>query len=114
MAGFKQFPGMLDEPPEPRELVVKLGPRLRVAVWQIQATDDNPECSRFEIAAMVIRRIARKSAATFNRVRALGKNRYAVPRALAMPYCAVTCIANFRDGEARVERLEFLEAHDLR
>jgi hypothetical protein len=67
-----------------------------------------------EVAALVVGGIARQSAPPFYGLRALREDGDAVPRALAMPDRAVARSANVAARKSRVERLELLEAGDIR
>src|SRR6185295_12262030 len=101
---------VLDQPLEPLELVFELRTRLRIAVGQIQAADDDAAHFRFDVAAVRIVGIAGQTAADLDRVRALRENRHAVERGLAVPDRAITCSADGDDREVLIRRFQILQA----
>ena len=70
---------VLVQPLHPAQLVVEFRTRLRVAVGQIEAADDDAVDCRLDVAAMVVVRIARQAAPVLHRLDAAGQDRHAVP-----------------------------------
>src|SRR2546426_8026902 len=114
MAARPQALRMLDQALEPRQLVIELRPGLRIAVRQIQAADDDPLHRRLQIAALLVLRIARQLAPAHDRVRALREDRHPVPRLLPPPQRPISRIADRLDRQARLGRLQLLQADDIR
>ena len=114
MARRIQRLGVLDQPLEPRELVVEFGSWLRVAIRQIETGDDDAVDRRFEIAALRIRDVAGQAAADFDRFCIPREDRHAVPCALPGPERTVSGRRERRDGKRCVCRLQFLQADDVR
>src|ERR1700674_1126722 len=98
----------LDEPLEPRELVVELRSRLRIAVRQVQASDDDAVRRRLEITALLVGRIPRQAAVRLHGLRVLREDRHTVPRLLPVPDRAVARLAQVRGRKARVDGLQLL------
>ena len=105
---------MLDQPFKPCEFVIEFRAGLRIAVGQIQAADNYAANARFDIAAVRIVRIARQSAADFDRIRTFCQDRDSIPRGLAMPDSTVPRLADSRDRKAGVGCFELLKACDVR
>ncbi|MCY1179295.1 hypothetical protein D9M73_196890 [compost metagenome] len=70
---------MLDQAFEPVQLVIELGPGLRVAVRQVEASDQHPVCRSFQIAALAVLFQAGQAAANLERIAAPHQNGHAVP-----------------------------------
>src|SRR2546428_533818 len=114
MAARPQALRMLDQALEPRQLVIELRPGLRIAVRQIQAAADDPLHPRLQITPLLVLRIARQLAPAHARVRALREDRHPVPRHLPSPQRPISRIADRLDRQARVGRLQLLQADDIR
>jgi hypothetical protein len=65
---------MRDQPLEPARLVVELRTGRRVAVRQIQASDQNAVDRRLDVAAVSVVGIARETAVGLYRIGAAGEN----------------------------------------
>src|ERR1700761_695623 len=100
MSGIEQLLRVDDQPLEPRELVVELRPRLRIAVRQVQTADQQAIDGGLDIAAMRIVGIAGQTTAGFDRLGVLRENRDAVPRRLSMPDRTIAGAIDFGLGEA--------------
>ncbi|MNF01894.1 hypothetical protein D3C80_2009590 [compost metagenome] len=70
---------MLDQAFEPAQLVIELGPGLRVAVRQVQARHQHAMYRRFQIAALAVILHAWQAAANLQRIAAPSQNGHAVP-----------------------------------
>ncbi|MNT91495.1 hypothetical protein D3C72_2326040 [compost metagenome] len=70
---------MLDQAFEPVQLVIELWPGLRVAVRQVETSDQHPVCRSFQIAALAVLFQAGQAAANFERIAAPHQNGHAVP-----------------------------------
>ncbi len=104
---------MIDEPVEPRELVVELRSGGRIAVGQIEAGDDHPVHRRLDVAAVQVVRICGESSADLMQLPAARQDRHAVPARLSLPH---RLIAERRDRlgrEAVLRRLQLLQADDI-
>jgi hypothetical protein len=113
VAGLPELRGMTDEALEPRHLVVELRPGLRVAVGQVQASEQHTLDGRFDITRLPVRRVAGQGPPHRNRIRPTRKQRHAVPAALAHHHAAVPCRLERRSGELILGRLQLLQRHDV-
>ena len=77
------------EPLHPRELVVELRPRLRVAVRRVERGDEHAPHRRLDVARLAVVRVAGQRVARQDRLRAAGEDGDAVPRPLPAPDRAV-------------------------
>ena len=75
---------MVDQPLEPAQLVVELGPGARIAVGQVEAADQDAADRGLEVAAVRVVRIAGQAAPRLVDL-ALGQDRDAVPALLPVP-----------------------------
>ena len=75
----------------PAELVVEFRPGLWVAIWCIEGSNDNSSNRRLDVAALCIRRIARKLGPGENRFGIAREDGDAVPRRLPAPNGAIAC-----------------------
>lgn len=114
MAALHQLGGVADEVLEPGQLVVELRSRLGIAIGQVKTGHQQAVDGRFEVAAVGIAGVARQAAAYLQRLAVAGEDGDAVPRRLALPDRAVSGPLQRRGGEARVGRLQFLQADDVR
>ena len=105
---------MADQALEPLQLVVELRPRLRIAVGQVQAADDDPVHRSLDVAAMRVVGIARQAAPAFDRLASVGEDRDPVPGRLPVPDRAVARPFDLGDRECGIRRFEFLQAGDVR
>ena len=65
-AAVPQFRCVVDQSLEPRQLVIELRPRLRIAVRQIDRSDDDAVDRRFQIPAVSVVRVVRQPAPSFD------------------------------------------------
>ncbi len=114
MARLAQPVCMPDQPFEPRQFVIELRSRLRIAVRKIQAGDQNTGHRRLQIPACGVARIPGQPAPHFNRRLALGQNRDAIPTPLSVPDPLVPGLLEGHGRERGILRLELLQAHDIR
>jgi hypothetical protein len=85
-AALQKSLGVARQPFEPAQLVIEFRARRRIAVRQIEATDDQAADRRFDVPAVRIVGIARQAAAGLLRLGAPGEDRHAVP-AFHAPGC---------------------------
>ena len=83
--GSEEILGMFRQTIEPTEFVIELGPRRRIAVGEIDATDDDVIDTRLDVAAVRVLGIAGQAATTLDRFPAARENRDTIPAFLAMP-----------------------------
>ena len=81
----QQAAGVRGEPLEPGELVVELRPRLRIAVGQVDAADEDAADGGLDVARLRVVGIARQGRARDDRLGAARQDGDAVPRALPAP-----------------------------
>jgi hypothetical protein len=105
---------VVDQPPEPSQLVVEFRPGLRVTVRQIDRPNDEPVDRRFQIPAMSVVRIVRQPAPSFQWLSPLRKDRDTVEPLLPMPYRPVTRALDRELGKRSVRSLQLLQADDIR
>jgi hypothetical protein len=105
---------MFLQPFEPAQLVIEFRARRRIAVRQIETSDDQAIDFRFDIAAVRIIGIARQTAADQRRLAGSLQDRYPVPGFFAMPDGAIAGIADRCRREFLVRRLQLLQARDIR
>ena len=98
---------------EPTQLVIELRAGGRIAVGQIQATDQYSVDCRLDVAAVRIIWIPRQAAPRFCWRFAARKYSDAVPALLAMPDRALTGFPDRGLGKFIVRRLQFLQAGDV-
>lgn len=113
MAAVVQPARMRDQALEPAQLVVELRSRLRVAVGQVQAADDEPVRGHFQVAALRVLAVAGQGAAALDRLGVAREHGDAVPRALADPARAIARALDLLARKAFVGRLELLQAGDI-
>ena len=82
--------GMRDQPLEPCQLVVELRPRLGVAVREVEAGDQDAVDGGFDVAALIVRLVARQGASRDHRDGVPRQDRDAVPGSLALPHRVVS------------------------
>ena len=85
----------------------------RIAIGQVQATDQDPIDRRLDIPAVRIIQIARESAACLHRRSAARQYGDTVPALLALPDCAITGFPDRRLREFLVWCFELLQADDV-
>ena len=105
---------MFLQPFEPAQLVIEFRARRRIAVRQIETSDDQAIDRRFDVAAVRIIGIARQTAADQRRLPGTLQDRYPVPGFFPMPDGAVTGIADRCRRKFLVRRLQLLKACDIR
>ena len=99
---------------EPAQLVVELRAGRRIAVRQVEATDEHAVDRRFDISAVHVGRVARQAPPGFLRLLPARQDRDTVPALLTMPDRAVAGVAKRALGEFILRRLEFLKTYDVR
>ena len=93
------------------QLVVEFWTRLRTAVEQIDAADQNTADGGLDVAPLDIARITGQRRVRNDRLGATGQYGHAVPRSLPAPYGLV---ADRPDRKLSVSAFEFLQATDAR
>ncbi len=106
-------PRVLDQALEPRELVVEFRTRLGVAIRKVEARHAQAVHLRLEVAALLVRGVARKAAADLDRVGATREDGDAVPGPLPVPERTVARALELRGGKRRIDPLELLQAGDV-
>ena len=99
---------------EPAHLVVKLRTRGRIAIWQIETSDDYAIDLSLKVSAMGVIGIARQAAATFRQLPDARKDRDAVVRFLAVPDRLVPGLVDRLRWKLLIGRLELLQACNSR
>ena len=94
---------------EPVELVVEFRSRLRIAVRQIDAGDDDAVDGGFDIARFVVVGIAGQGGADQHRLGLARQDGDAVPGFLAAPHRAVAGLADRIDRKVGVGGFQFLQ-----
>ena len=106
--------GVARQPFEPAQLVIEFRARRRIAVRQIEASDDQAADRRFDVAAVRVVGIARQAAAGLHRLGAAGEDRHAVPALLPVPDRAIAGGAERGGRKFLIGRLQLLQADDVR
>ena len=107
-----QICSMVDKAFEPGQLVIKLGPRLGIAVRRIQAADDDAVHGSFEIAGLRIRAVARQSATDFHRFGIAREDCHAIKaRFLALPERAIPSVMYRLNRKLFVVDAQLLQTH---
>ena len=101
------------QPPEPSQLVVEFGTRLRIAVGQIDAADEDAVDRGLDIPGLIILRIAGQRSPCHDRLRVPRENGHAVPRPLPAPYGVIAGLPDRLGRKLRVGALELLQADDV-
>jgi hypothetical protein len=96
-----------DETLEPSELVIEFRPWLRVAVRQVDGCYERAVHRRFDIAALIVRRIARKSVAGQQWFSTSREDGYAIIGALPAPDGVISGVPDRRRREGAISGLEF-------
>ena len=99
---------------EPRELVVELGPGLRVAIWKVDRRHDQAPNRSFQIPGLRIGGITRQTAPNLARRLILREDRHSVVRTLSVPYGAVSRVGEGTHRKFGVVGLELLQADHIR
>src|SRR6266568_3112897 len=102
------------QPLEPGKLVIKFRTRLRIAVRQIDAADENPLDRRFNVARLHVVIVPRQCCPRDDRRTIARQDRDSVPGFLTAPYRIIACTLDRRGGEILVGTLQFLQADDVR
>ncbi|ESY86451.1 hypothetical protein X741_33120 [Mesorhizobium sp. LNHC229A00] len=110
---FEEATPVADQAVEPTQLVVKLGTRGRISVWQIETTDDESADLRLDIAAMAVIRVAGKPASTLDGARSASEDSDAVVGFLAVPDCTIPSVADRLGRKLLVRGFEFLKTNDV-
>jgi hypothetical protein len=98
---------------EPGKLVVELRAGLRVAVRQVDASDEDAIDRRFDVAALRVVGVARQRHAGQNRLAAAREDGDSVPGLLPPPYRVIARLADGIGGKFRVGGFELLQAGDV-
>ena len=106
--------GVFRQPVEPAQLVIEPGSGRGIAVRQIETSDKQAADRRFDVAAVRVVGIARRTPTDFHRLGAARQNRYAVPAFLPMPDRAVAGSADRSLGKLLVRRRQLLKTDDVR
>ena len=106
--------GMCRQTLEPSHLVVEPRTRLRIAVGQVEAADQDSVHRSLDVARLLILRIAGQRMAGQHRLATLPQDRHAVPCPLTHPDGFIACLAQRCPREAAMLRLQLLQAHDIR
>ena len=99
---------------EPFHLVIELGAGARVAVGQVEASNDYAVDRRFQIPALCRVGIARESTAGLDRPADTAKDRNTVPALLTVPDRFIAKCGDGSSGKTLVGRLQLLQANDMR
>jgi hypothetical protein len=99
---------------EPGQLVGEFRPRLRVAVWQIDAADQDAAHGGLDVAGLRILGVPGQLSTGEDRICVAGENRDAVPRPLTPPHRAVSSPPQDVFGKRPILDLQLLQADDVR
>src|SRR3984957_15277201 len=108
-----EFRGMRSQPPEPCELGVEFRTRLRIAVRQINAGDNNAFDGGFDVARLAIIRVTGQFGPDQHRLGLARQDGDAVPGLLAAPDRAVAGLVDGAKRKVIFGRLQFLKANDI-
>ena len=114
VARTDQGPRMPDQPLEPGQFVVELGPRLRIAIGQVDRCHGDALHPRFEIPRLPVGVVIRQTAPHFQRHLPARQDRHTMVCALAVPHGAVTGGLDRLRWEASVVGLDLLQAGHVR
>ena len=113
-AGIAQRSGTGDQTLEPSQLVVEFRTRPRIAVGQVDRSEDHARYRRLDVAGLRVGRVAGKIDGGDHRLAsAASQDRDAVPAALPAPRRGVTRVAQSVDGKGALLRLEFLQTDHI-
>src|SRR3954463_8794368 len=101
------------EPREPVELVVEFRSRLRIAVRQVDAGDDDTAYRGLDVAGFVIAGLSRQAIAGENGLGIAGQDGDAVPGLLSTPHCAVTGLFDRGRRKFAITCLQLLKCDDV-
>ena len=110
---LQQLGGVRAQPPEPVELGVEFRPRLRIAVRQIDAGEDEAFDGGFDVAGLVVVAVAGQGGAGQNWLGVSRQNGDAVPGLLALPHRAVAGFFERCDRKVGVGRLQLLQCNRI-
>jgi hypothetical protein len=99
---------------ETTQLAVEFGSGRRIAVGQVEATDENAVNRGFDIAAACIIRIGRKITARLDGLDSSCENRHAIPGFLAMPNRPIPSFGNLPMRELFIGRFQLLPTNNVR
>ncbi len=112
-AGRNQACGVAGEAFEPGQLMSEFRTRLRVAVRQVEGSDEDSVYGSFNVARLAILGIAGQGRACQDRIEPMRQNRHTVPAAFALPDRAIAEGLKGVGGECSVLRLKFLQADNV-
>jgi hypothetical protein len=98
---------------KPGKLVIKLRPRCRVSVRQVETTNKHPANSRLDVTAVQVR-CSRDAAPRFDGVHPTCKDSHAVPAFLPMPDGPVPGGLQSSPRKPLIRSLQFLQADNIR
>src|SRR4051812_42211041 len=104
---------MHDQPFKPSQFVGELRSGLRVAVGQVNATDENTTNRSFHISGPMIVIIARKHGACEDGRPIAGEDCHTIPRALTDAYRFISGRPKSVDWKGALLRFEFLQTDDV-
>jgi len=101
------------EPPEPCELVVEFRARLRIAVRQIEAADDDAIDGGFDVARLFVVAVPGQLVADRHRIGVARQDGDAVPAFLSAPHRAIAGLVDGFDRKILIGRFQLLQGHDI-
>src|SRR5690348_8209291 len=108
-----EFGSMCDQTCEPGQLVIELRTGLRIAVREIDRSDQDSIYGRLDVACLAIIRIARQACAGQHRIAVSREDRHSVPGTLALPDSTIAEGSKGLRGKCVLLGLEFLETNDI-
>jgi len=85
----QELSGIVMQALKPAQLVVELGAGHRVAVWKIEAADQQTAYGSLDVAAVAVVRVSRQASARKHRQNVSRKDCHAIPALLAVPDGAI-------------------------
>ena len=113
MSCLRNFRGMPLQPLEPFQLGVEFRSRLRIAVRQIEASDEDAVDGGFDIARLVISAVTRQRGADQHRIGLARQDGDAVPGLLSAPDRAVAGLLDRMNRKIGVGRFQLLQANHI-
>ncbi len=104
---------MLGQAFEPFQLIVKFWTRLGIAIWQVDASDQNAVHCRFNVTALCVLRVTGQLRAGHDWLHSACKDGDTVPRAFTLPDRAIASLFQGPLWKAGVSRFEFLQANNV-
>jgi hypothetical protein len=106
--------GVAGEAIEPAQLVIEFWARRRIAVRQVEASDNQVADRGLDVAAVHVIGIPGPTAAGLDRLGAARQDRHAIPALLSVPDRALARRTQRRRRKFLVGCLQLLQAHDVR